>query len=124
MLSQTLALLLLALANRNRANGSCALYPMKCCGGRRLIYLCLHLLLLSGAERYERLHAGVLLPHPPSIRHAHSKASLTPGAAVQASFYFGYMFVVCYAFFLMLGTIGYRASLTFVRHIYRAIKCE
>ena len=43
---------------------------------------------------------------------------------MQASFYFGYMFVVCYAFFLMLGVVGYRASLTFVRHIYRAIKCE
>ena len=26
---------------------------------------------------------------------------------------------VCYAFFLMLGTVGYRASLMFVRHIYR-----
>ena len=29
------------------------------------------------------------------------------------------MSVVCWAFFLMLGTVGYRASLTFVRHIYR-----
>ena len=43
---------------------------------------------------------------------------------MQQAFYFGYMFMVCYAFSLMLGTIGYRASLTFVRHIYRAIKCE
>ncbi len=59
------------------------------------------------------------LKYKPSAR----SASLM-GAAMQASFYFGYMFVVCYAFFLMLGTIGYRASLTFVRHIYRAIKCE
>ena len=40
---------------------------------------------------------------------------------MQTSFFFGYMFMVCYAFFLMLGTVGYRASLTFVRHIYR---CE
>lgn len=31
---------------------------------------------------------------------------------------------VCFAFFLMLGTIGWRASLLFVRHIYRSIKCE
>lgn len=50
--------------------------------------------------------------------------TLSLAARTQASFYFGYMFVVCYAFFLMLGVVGYRASLTFVRHIYRAIKCE
>merc|ERR1719424_877794 len=43
---------------------------------------------------------------------------------MQTSFFFGYMFTICYGFFLMLGTIGYRASLTFVRHIYKAIKCE
>jgi hypothetical protein len=43
---------------------------------------------------------------------------------MQTSFFFGYMLMVCYAFFLMLGTVGYRASLLFVRHIYRAIKCE
>lgn len=73
---------------------------------------------------------------------------------LQTAFYFGYMSVVCYAFLLMLGTVGFRASLTFVRqatgcclavllecppswpvashtdvivphrHIYRAIKCE
>ena len=43
---------------------------------------------------------------------------------MQSSFFFGYNFMICYAFFLMLGTIGFRASLTFVRHIYRAIKCE
>mmetsp|Transcript_34148 Transcript_34148/g.61574 ORF Transcript_34148/g.61574 Transcript_34148/m.61574 type:complete len:611 (-) Transcript_34148:17-1849(-) len=43
---------------------------------------------------------------------------------MQASFYFGYNAVVCYAFFLMLGAVGFRASLLFVRHIYRAIKCE
>jgi hypothetical protein len=29
------------------------------------------------------------------------------------------MSVVCWAFFLMLGTVGFRASLMFVRHIYR-----
>ena len=43
---------------------------------------------------------------------------------MQASFYFGYMLMVCYAFFLMLGSVGFRASLAFVRHIYKAIKCE
>jgi hypothetical protein len=43
---------------------------------------------------------------------------------MQTSFFFGYMALICYGFFLMLGTVGYRASLLFVRHIYRAIKCE
>ncbi len=38
---------------------------------------------------------------------------------MQTSFFFGYNAVVCYAFFLMLGTIGFRASMLFVRHIYR-----
>ncbi len=37
----------------------------------------------------------------------------------QTSFFFCYMGMICYAFFLMLGAVGYRASLTFVRHIYR-----
>ncbi|KAI6674285.1 hypothetical protein NL676_002191 [Syzygium grande] len=43
---------------------------------------------------------------------------------MQTSFFFGYMACVCYGFFLMLGTVGFRASLLFIRHIYRSIKCE
>ncbi|CAI9110455.1 OLC1v1010479C1 [Oldenlandia corymbosa var. corymbosa] len=43
---------------------------------------------------------------------------------MQTSFFFGYMACVCYGFFLMLGTVGFRAALFFVRHIYRSIKCE
>ena len=43
---------------------------------------------------------------------------------MQTSFYFGYNAVVCYAFFLMLGSVGLSASSLFVRHIYRSIKCE
>lgn len=43
---------------------------------------------------------------------------------MQFVFYFGYNFVVCYALFLLLGFVGWRASLVFVRRIYRAIKCE
>ncbi|KAF7816305.1 transmembrane 9 superfamily member 2-like [Senna tora] len=43
---------------------------------------------------------------------------------MQTSFFFGYMACICYGFFLMLGTTGFRASLIFVRHIYRSIKCE
>ncbi|XP_057500832.1 transmembrane 9 superfamily member 3-like isoform X1 [Actinidia eriantha] len=43
---------------------------------------------------------------------------------MQTSFFFGYMACICYGFFLMLGTIGFRAALFFVRHIYSSIKCE
>ncbi|KAL0423324.1 UNVERIFIED_CONTAM: Transmembrane 9 superfamily member 2 [Sesamum radiatum] len=43
---------------------------------------------------------------------------------MQTSFFFGYMACICYGFFLMLGTVGFRAALLFVRHIYHSIKCE
>ncbi|CAA7403837.1 unnamed protein product [Spirodela intermedia] len=43
---------------------------------------------------------------------------------MQTSFFFGYMTCISYGFFLMLGTVGFRASLLFVRYIYRSIKCE
>ena len=43
---------------------------------------------------------------------------------MQTSFFFGYMWTICYGFFLMLGNIGFRASKLFVMHIYKAIKCE
>ena len=43
---------------------------------------------------------------------------------MQAAFFFGYNGLACYAFFLMLGAVGFRASHLFVRHIYRAIKIE
>ena len=38
---------------------------------------------------------------------------------MQSSFFFGYMLMVCFGFFLMLGTVGWRASLLFVRSIFR-----
>ncbi|GMH35994.1 hypothetical protein BSKO_03862 [Bryopsis sp. KO-2023] len=43
---------------------------------------------------------------------------------MQTSFYFGYMLMVSFGFFLMLGTVGWRASLSFVRHMYKSIKSE
>jgi len=43
---------------------------------------------------------------------------------LQASFYFGYMAVICYFFFIMLGTVGFLTSLVFVRRIYKNIKCD
>jgi len=44
--------------------------------------------------------------------------------SLQASFYFGYMAVICYYFFIMLGTAGVLSSLLFVKRIYRNIKCD
>lgn len=43
---------------------------------------------------------------------------------LQTSFFFGYMAVACYGLFLMLGTVGFRAALMFVRRIYYEIKAE
>ncbi|CAK9140254.1 unnamed protein product [Ilex paraguariensis] len=43
---------------------------------------------------------------------------------LQSSFFFGYMACICYGIFLMLGTVGFRASLVFIRYIYGSIKCE
>ncbi|KAJ4846753.1 hypothetical protein Tsubulata_010238 [Turnera subulata] len=43
---------------------------------------------------------------------------------MQLSFFFGYNACMCYAFFLILGTISFRASFSFVQHIYHAAKSE
>ena len=43
---------------------------------------------------------------------------------LQVSFFFGYVACISYGIFLMLGTIGFRASLIFLRRIYGSIKCE
>ena len=43
---------------------------------------------------------------------------------LQASFYFSYMALLCYFFFIMLGTVGVFSSLIFVRRIYKNIKCD
>ncbi|KAL9171440.1 hypothetical protein ABFS82_04G208500 [Erythranthe guttata] len=43
---------------------------------------------------------------------------------LQACFFFGYSFCMCYAFFLVLGALSFRASLIFVRRIYHAVKSE
>ncbi|PIA59057.1 hypothetical protein AQUCO_00400130v1 [Aquilegia coerulea] len=48
----------------------------------------------------------------------------TMSGFMQLSFFFGYNACICYAFFLMLGTIGFHTSLLFVRHIYRVVKLE
>jgi Endomembrane protein 70 len=43
---------------------------------------------------------------------------------LQTSFYFGYMAVVSFAFFLMLGSAGFQFSMVFVRYIYSRIKSD
>ncbi|KAL8496367.1 hypothetical protein ACS0TY_020180 [Phlomoides rotata] len=44
--------------------------------------------------------------------------------ALQTSFFFGYSTCMCYAVFLMLGTVSFQASLLFVQRIYHAVKSE
>jgi len=44
--------------------------------------------------------------------------------ALQASFYFGWMGVVCYFFMIMLGTVGWYSSLVFIRKIYSNLKID
>ncbi|GMP92750.1 hypothetical protein CsSME_00042839 [Camellia sinensis var. sinensis] len=56
------------------------------------------------------------------LYYYHARSNMS--GLLQTSFFFGYMACVCYGIFLMLGTIGFRASLLFVRHIYGSIKCE
>jgi len=43
---------------------------------------------------------------------------------LQTCFYFGYMLVLCYYFFIMLGTLGFYSSLVFIRNIYKNLKLE
>jgi Endomembrane protein 70 len=43
---------------------------------------------------------------------------------LQGSFYFGYMAVVSFAFFLMLGSAAFQFSLIFVKYIYSRIKSD
>jgi len=43
---------------------------------------------------------------------------------LQGTFFFGYMFMACYACFLMLGSIAFFSALTFVRYIYKNFKTD
>jgi len=43
---------------------------------------------------------------------------------LQGSFYFAYMWIVCYFFFIMLGSVGFYSSLIFVRRIYKNLKSD
>lgn len=43
---------------------------------------------------------------------------------LQTMQFFGYTFLACYMFFLMLGAVGYYSSLKFIRYIYVNIKMD
>eukprot|EP01118_Nematostelium_gracile_P010127 TRINITY_DN3464_c0_g1_i1.p1 TRINITY_DN3464_c0_g1~~TRINITY_DN3464_c0_g1_i1.p1 ORF type:complete len:602 (+),score=121.93 TRINITY_DN3464_c0_g1_i1:43-1806(+) len=43
---------------------------------------------------------------------------------LQLSFYFPYMLLVCYFFFVMLGTVGFLSSLFFIKKIYANLKTD
>lgn len=43
---------------------------------------------------------------------------------LQSLQFFGYTILVCYIFSLMLGTVGFFASLRFTKYIYRNIKMD
>ena len=57
-----------------------------------------------------------------SFYYFHARSDMS--GLMQTSFFYGYMALICWGLFLMLGSVGYRGSLLFVRHIYRSIKCE
>ncbi|CAN8073685.1 unnamed protein product [Agarophyton chilense] len=43
---------------------------------------------------------------------------------MQANFFFGYMWLVSYAFFLMCGTVGFFSARKFIRFLYSSIKSD
>lgn len=43
---------------------------------------------------------------------------------LQVSYYFGYMSIVSYAFFMMLGFVGFYSSFIFINYIYGAVKTD
>lgn len=43
---------------------------------------------------------------------------------LQGVQFFGYTILACYIFFLMLGTVSFFASLTFIRYIYQSLKMD
>ena len=43
---------------------------------------------------------------------------------LQTVQFFGYTLIAAYAFFIMLGTVGFVSSLVFVRYIYSSLKFD
>lgn len=71
-------------------------------------------------------------PHPPplaalyvflySIHYFFFKTKMT--GFFQTSFYFGYTLMFCLGLGIMCGAVGYLGASSFVRRIYRNIKCD
>jgi len=57
-----------------------------------------------------------------SIYYFFFKTKMT--GLLQTSFYFGYMFMFCFALFLLCGSIGHAGASIFVKKIYRNIKVD
>jgi len=43
---------------------------------------------------------------------------------LQVSYYFGYTILFSFAIFLMMGSVGFLASMAFVKHIYERSKID
>lgn len=57
-----------------------------------------------------------------SFYYFHHRSNMT--GFLQLSFYFGYMAIVSYAFFMMLGFVGFYSAFTFVNYIYSVVKTD
>ena len=57
-----------------------------------------------------------------SIVYFHTKLEMVK--FVSGLLFFGYMFLVSIAFFVLTGTIGFIASFIFVYHIYASVKVD
>ena len=57
-----------------------------------------------------------------SVYYAYSRLQMA--RAVAGALYVGYMLIICLSLFLVTGSIGFLACLTFVRVIYSAIKID
>jgi transmembrane 9 superfamily protein 1 len=77
------------------------------------------LLQVGSAATHSRLPTGSPLPKHPLIF-----PSRWCPARLQTVQFFGYTSMACYAFFLMLGTVGFYSSLYFVRYMYKNVKLD
>jgi len=57
-----------------------------------------------------------------SIYYYFFRASMS--GFLQATFYFGYMAVICYYFGIMLGSVSFYSSLIFMKRIYKDLHTE
>jgi hypothetical protein len=63
-------------------------------------------------------------PPPPTPPPPHPTRRSDMSGFMQTMFFFGYNAITCYAFFLMLGTVGWWSSHVFVFRIFQAVKAR